>query len=283
MRTGQLDHVLAEREVLYLLDSDWFPRTYGSFQDDGSVYLILEFIAGGEFYNLLREKQRMTEDQTRFYAANVVAAFEYLHARGYIYRDLKPENLLVDKDGYLKVTDMGFCKMLPKGERCAGELLLCLTLPRTFTLCGTPEYLAPEIIQSKGHNASVDWWTLGILTYEMVTGYASADPRPLPPDQRSAPPFEHDNQMELYRMIVSGKFSFPPYVSAACRDFISMLLQVDLSKRLGNLRGGVGDVKKHAFFRCASAGGGGGSLTSSGRSTGLRWRRASCLRRIRPS
>jgi serine/threonine protein kinase len=219
VRTGQLEHLVAERDVLAKMDSSWFPRLYGTFHDNLNAYLILEFVAGGEFYNILREKGRFSDDHTKFYAACVVKGLGYLHSIGFVYRDLKPENLLLDHQGYLKITDMGFAKLLQPGER-------------TYTLCGTPEYLAPEIISSKGHNKSVDWWCLGILIYEMLTG---------------GPPFEDENQMELYKKIVKGTFTFPSYVSANAKDLISKLLSADLSKRLGNLAGGTQDIINHPF------------------------------------
>lgn len=221
VRTGQLEHLVAERDVLSKMDSSWFPRMYGTFHDNLNAYLILEFVAGGEFYNILRDKGRFSDEHTKFYAACVVQGLGYLHSIGFVYRDLKPENLLLDHLGYLKITDMGFAKLLKPGER-------------TYTLCGTPEYLAPEIISSKGHNKSVDWWCLGILIYEMLTG---------------GPPFEDDNQMELYKKIVKGQFTFPPYVSPSARDLISKLLSADLSKRLGNLSGGTQDIINHPWFK----------------------------------
>ena len=132
-----------------------------------------------------------------------------------VYRDLKPENLLLDAGGHLKVADFGFAKALPRGGR-------------TYTLCGTPDYLAPEVILNKGHGPAVDGWSLGVLIYEMLAG---------------APPFVEADVGATYRRAVEGRFAVPPHFSAAARDLVRRLLSVDLSQRLGCLAGGVGDIK----------------------------------------
>ena len=145
--------------------------------------------------------------------------FEYLHSLNIIYRDLKPENILIDDEGYLKLTDFGFAKY-------------CQT--RTYTLCGTPEYLAPEIIQSKGHNKNVDWWALGVLVFEMLAGY---------------PPFYDDNPMGIYQKIMDGYYEFPPHIEPKARDLIKSFLCADRSLRLGFAKNGAEEVKAHKWFR----------------------------------
>ena len=155
----------------------------------------------------------------RFIGLEVASALLYLHSQGVVYRDLKPENLLLDKLGYIKVTDFGFAKKVED---------------RTWTLCGTPEYLAPEIIQSKGHGKAVDWWALGVLIYEMLAGY---------------PPFYDENPFGIYQKILAGKLEFPRSFETHARDLVRKLLTADRSKRLGNLKGGGDDIRRHKWFR----------------------------------
>jgi len=145
--------------------------------------------------------------------------FEYLHSKNIIYRDLKPENILIDKSGYLKLTDFGFAKY------CEG---------RTYTLCGTPEYLAPEILLNKGHGKPVDWWTFGVLLYEMNAGID---------------PFNDEDPMLIYQKILKGKIKFPSSFNSNAKSLVKHLLEADLSKRYGNLKGGVEDIKGHRLFK----------------------------------
>lgn len=138
-----------------------------------------------------------------------------------IYRDLKPENIMIDNRGFLKITDFGFCKPIKD---------------RTYTLCGTPEYIAPEVIQAKGYGISADWWSFGILVFEMRAGYS---------------PFSvgHPDQMEMLEKICTGKFRTPSTFSPDLKNFVENILQTDLTKRFGNLKNGVDDIKNHAWFK----------------------------------
>lgn len=219
VRLRQVTHVQAERFILSRIQHPFIVDLYATFSDPFNVYMLLSYVPGGELFSHLRRAGRFTPDVTRFYLAGIVLALRYLHSYNIIYRDLKPENLLLDHRGYLRIADFGFSKIVDD---------------RTWTLCGTPEYLAPEIIQSSGHGKAVDWWACGILTYEMLVGY---------------PPFFDDNPFGIYEKILRGKIHWPKEMDHRSKELIKGFLNPDRSKRLGNLRGGADDVLIHDWFR----------------------------------
>ncbi|AYU78037.1 protein kinase A catalytic subunit / PKAC3 [Leishmania donovani] len=218
LRMKQVDHVMAEASLLQEIDHPFIVSMLRGYMDKNRLYILLEYVVGGELFSHLRKAGKFPNDVSKFYCAEVILAFDYLHNKTIVYRDLKPENILLDQDGNIKITDFGFAKRVTE---------------RTFTLCGTPEYLAPEIIQSKGHNKAVDWWALGILLYEMLVGY---------------PPFFDDSPMKIYEKILVGKVLFPRWVDSKARDFIKGLLSLDPTKRLGSLPNGTEDIKNHKYF-----------------------------------
>lgn len=220
IKTHQLEHTINEKNVLFCTDNKFVVKMMDYFQDRMFLYFILEFINGGEMFTHIQKqkKRRFSEEQARFFSAETILAFEYLHNLDIIFRDLKPENLLIDFRGHIRVTDFGFAKRVDD---------------KTWTMCGTPEYLAPEIIINKGYSHAVDWWAIGVLTYELRCGHS---------------PFESRSQVEMFKRIAVADFKFPRDFTELEQSFISGLLQVDQTKRLGSMHGGVDDIKRHRFF-----------------------------------
>lgn len=218
---SEVAHTLAERSVLAQINNPFIVPLKFSFQSPDKLYLVLAFVNGGELFHHLQKEQRFDINRSRFYAAELLCALECLHGFGVIYRDLKPENILVDYVGHIALCDFGLCKLDMKDE------------DKTNTFCGTPEYLAPELLHGQGYTKAVDWWTLGVLLYEMLTGL---------------PPFYDENTNEMYRKILSEPLQFPgpEIVPPAARDLLSKLLDRDATRRLGT--NGAAEIKAHPFF-----------------------------------
>ncbi|KAK2508569.1 hypothetical protein MC885_004054, partial [Smutsia gigantea] len=219
IRLKQEQHVHNEKSVLKEVSHPFLVKLFWTWHDEHFLYMLMEFVPGGELFSYLRNRGRFSSNTGHFYSVEIVCAIEYLHSREIVYRDLKPENILLDRDGHIKLTDFGFAKKL---------------VDKTWTLCGTPEYLAPEVIQSKGHGRAVDWWALGILIFEMLSGF---------------PPFFDDNPFGIYQKILAGKIDFPRHLDFNVKDLIKKLLVVDRTRRLGNMKNGADDVKRHRWFR----------------------------------
>uniref|UniRef100_A0A803YC92 Protein kinase domain-containing protein n=1 Tax=Meleagris gallopavo TaxID=9103 RepID=A0A803YC92_MELGA len=219
VRTRQQEHMRTERRVLARSHSAPTRRFFGSFRDAQHIYLLLEFCQGGELWTKLRERC-FEEPLAVFCSACVVEGLEYLHGHGIVYRDLKPENLMLDQLGYVKLVDFGFAKELERGEK-------------TFSFCGTPEYLAPEMLCHEGHDFAVDFWMLGILVFEMLVG---------------RPPFHSTDPQKIYSRILDGIFSFPAFLSEAACSLIAKLCRRRPGQRLGNTASGIRGIKKHRWF-----------------------------------
>ncbi|KAL4801471.1 kinase-like domain-containing protein [Aspergillus unguis] len=219
VKMKQIEHTNDERRMLNRVRHPFLVTLWGTWQDARNLYMVMDFVEGGELFSLLRKSQRFPNPVAKFYAAEVTLALEYLHSLNIIYRDLKPENLLLDRHGHLKITDFGFAKEVPD---------------ITWTLCGTPDYLAPEVVASKGYNKSVDWWSLGILIFEMLCGFT--------------PFWDQGSPVKIYQNILAGRIKFPPYLHPDAVDLLSRLITSDLTKRLGNLHAGSEDIKNHPWF-----------------------------------
>ena len=213
--------VVREKDILASLSPHPCVITmHNSFQTPTQLFMLMELATGGELFQLIEKFERFEASDARFYAGCVVLAIGHLHKHGVIFRDLKPENLLLTDKGYLKLIDMGFAKRLGRGEK-------------TYTLCGTPYYLAPEMIMHRGHGFALDWWTVGVLTYEMIEG---------------DPPFSGTSEMEVYGKVMRMQYTSGPRFPDAAADFISRLLTKEPENRLGNLRYGSEDVMAHPWF-----------------------------------
>lgn len=246
IKRKKIKRILAEQEILATSNHPFIVTLYHSFQSEDYLYLCMEYCMGGEFFRALqtRKTKCISEDDARFYASEVTAALEYLHLMGFIYRDLKPENILLHKSGHIMLSDFDLSiqakdakNPVVKGtaQSTILDTRICSDGFRTNSFVGTEEYIAPEVIRGNGHTAAVDWWTLGILTYEMLFGFT---------------PFKGDNTNETFCNILKSEVTFSNNneVSRACKDLIKKLLTKNESKRLGS-RMGAADIKRHPFFK----------------------------------
>jgi serine/threonine protein kinase len=215
---NEVEHTKNEKAILMKLEHPFLVRLHFSFQSPDKLYFIMDYVNGGELFFHLQKERRFTEDRVRIYAAEIAAGLEYLHAQGVIYRDLKPENLLLTAEGHVIMTDFGLSK---EG--------LQTTEDRTSTFCGTPEYLAPEILEGKGYGKAVDWWSFGTLIFEMMTGL---------------PPFYCEDVQQMYNKIMTAQLTIPDTMSPEAGDLIRKLLERDPEKRLSDPE----HLKKHPFF-----------------------------------
>ncbi|XP_061692155.1 cGMP-dependent protein kinase 2 isoform X3 [Syngnathoides biaculeatus] len=221
--TRQQEHIYSEKSILHQTNSAFIIRLFRTFRDTKYVYMLLEVCLGGELWTVLRDMNYFDEPTARFCIGCVLEAFDYLHKMGIIYRDLKPENLLLDAKGYVKMADFGFAKKIGLGKK-------------TWTFCGTPEYVAPEVIMNKGHDFGADCWSLGILIFELLTGN---------------PPFGGSDPIKIYTMVLYGieKVDFPKRIGRRPDDLIRRLCKQNPVERVGNKKNGIIDIKKHKWFQ----------------------------------
>ncbi|XP_065217362.1 cAMP-dependent protein kinase catalytic subunit gamma-like [Planococcus citri] len=223
VRLEQVQRVHYEKRILQSVVSPFLVDLRFVFKTNSYLFLVMPMIRGGEIYSYLKTLRHFSEHQTRFYSAQIILAFQYLHSLNVVYRDLKPENVLLECDGYIKIIDYGFAKRL-EGDK-------------TTSFVGTPEYMAPEMLiktrRAEGYSCSVDWWTLGIFVYECITG---------------EPPFAGASLLQLFDSIVKKRYRPSAEIGPNVIDLIDNLLQVDVAERLGCKGKGSEELKKHVFF-----------------------------------
>lgn len=218
---NHVEYMKAERDILTKIDHSFIVQLKYSFQTKYRLYLVLDFINGGHLFFQLYNHGLFREDLARIYAAEIVSAVSHLHANGIMHRDLKPENILLDADGHVMLTDFGLAKQFDENTR-------------SNSMCGTVEYMAPEIVLGRGHDKAADWWSVGILLYEMLTG---------------KPPFIGGNRGKIQQKIVKDKIKLPAFLSSEAHSLLKGLLQKDASKRLGSGPTGSEEIKRHKWLK----------------------------------
>jgi len=222
IRRNQVAHTKTETHILKQIRHPFLTRMYFAFQSEGKLYMVLNYLPGGELFYRLKREGRFSVERVRLYTAEIALGLGHLHSLDMIYRDLKPENILLDEVGHICLTDFGLSK----------ESVSTPNAARTF--CGTPEYLAPEILQGVGHGKGVDWWSLGTLIFEMLTGL---------------PPFYSRNINHMYEKILKAELRCPSFLPADVKSLVEGLLIRDPVKRLGSGEGDVKELEQHEFFK----------------------------------
>ncbi|CAF1086580.1 unnamed protein product [Rotaria magnacalcarata] len=211
-----------ERDILAQISHPFIVKLHYAYQTQGKVYLVLDFLRGGDLFTRLSKEVMFTERDVQFYLAELALALDHLHSLGIVYRDLKPENILLDSDGHIALTDFGLSKeSVPTQDS------------KTFSFCGTVEYMSPEVVSRKGHSHVADWWSFGVLAFEMMTGHL---------------PFHGANRKETMNLILKAKLAMPTYPSEEAQGLLRMLFKRNPANRLGSGPGGFRNIQKHAFF-----------------------------------
>ncbi|XP_032829468.1 ribosomal protein S6 kinase alpha-3 isoform X2 [Petromyzon marinus] len=210
-----------ERDILVEVNHPFIVKLHYAFQTEGKLYLILDFLRGGDLFTRLSKEVMFTEEDVKFYLAELALALDHLHSLGIIYRDLKPENILLDESGHIGLTDFGLSKESIDHEK------------KAYSFCGTVEYMAPEVVNRKGHTHSADWWSFGVLMFEMLTGTL---------------PFQGKDRKETMTMILKAKLGMPQFLSGEAQSLLRMLFKRNPGNRLGAGSDGVEEIKRHPFF-----------------------------------
>ncbi|XP_066228956.1 ribosomal protein S6 kinase alpha-2 isoform X1 [Saccopteryx leptura] len=210
-----------ERDILAEVNHPFIVKLHYAFQTEGKLYLILDFLRGGDLFTRLSKEVMFTEEDVKFYLAELALALDHLHSLGIIYRDLKPENILLDEEGHIKITDFGLSKEAIDHDK------------RAYSFCGTVEYMAPEVVNRRGHTQSADWWSFGVLMFEMLTGSL---------------PFQGKDRKETMALILKAKLGMPQFLSAEAQSLLRALFKRNPCNRLGAGSDGVEEIKRHPFF-----------------------------------
>ena len=228
----QQHHTITEWYLMKKYNHPFIVNLYFSFQDTERLYFIMDFAQGGELYFHLHNNKIFESERVKFYVIEIVIVIEYLHKNDIIYRDLKPENVLIDKMGHIKLTDFGLSKMLNVEEAIANKNRSKNS--KAFTICGTPQYLAPEILKEKGYDESVDWFSLGCLMYEMLTGTS---------------PFKLRKSKKFDFTLFEDPVSYPSFLTEDEKNLIMNLIVIEPKYRLGYGKDGADKIKKHNYFK----------------------------------
>ena len=217
---NQENNTKSERNLMVQINCPFIVNIKFAFQNDSKLFLVQEFLQGGDLFFHIHSNPKFSNEKAKFYVIELVLAIEFLHKNNMLYRDLKPENILIGIDGHIKLTDFGLSKILSNVDK-------------TYTICGTVQYLAPEILGGEGYNGAVDWWSLGCIMYEMLVGRF---------------PFRFQKDGKINIDVYKKPIRYPSYMDDKAKDLISKLLEMDPTKRLGNAENGWEDVKNHPYF-----------------------------------
>ncbi|XP_051502937.1 ribosomal protein S6 kinase alpha-1 isoform X1 [Myxocyprinus asiaticus] len=210
-----------ERDILAEVNHPFVVKLHYAFQTEGKLYLILDFLRGGDLFTRLSKEVMFTEEDVKFYLAELALGLDHLHGLGIIYRDLKPENILLDEEGHIKLTDFGLCKEAIDHEK------------KAYSFCGTVEYMAPEVVNRQGHTHSADWWSFGVLMFEMLTGSL---------------PFQGKDRKETMNLILKARLGMPQFLSTEAQSLLRALFKRNPTNRLGSGSDGAEEIKRHSFF-----------------------------------